>query len=245
MTPATHTANGRDETLSDALEPGRTLNLEVSSAYSVGPLTSSKPRASLAALDAFRTLALTIDSLAGDSPIQTMALLSAVPGEGRSLSAELLSLAFSEFCSPVRLLDADPFQHAVKRREHRRARSKDPRQSTGMEGNDLLAPESPSTNGNGPAFQRIPVARDSYPGPSAFLQAVRGALDAAIARGARVLVDAPACSLSSIGFSIAQMVDAAIYVVRPDRASLDAHREVLTQLTLLNVNVLGTVLNEG
>jgi Mrp family chromosome partitioning ATPase len=66
-----------------------------------------------------------------------------------------------------------------------------------------------------------------------------------MAMGAQVVLDAPACSLSSIAFSIAQMADAAIYVVRPDRATLEAHREVLAQATLLKINVLGILLNEG
>jgi Mrp family chromosome partitioning ATPase len=246
MNGSTQTANGRSGTQREAQTPDHTLNLEFASAYPVEILATTRPRASLAALDAFRTLALTIDSLAGDTPIRSMAFLSAVPGEGRSLSAELSSLAFSEIRPPVRLLDADPFQHAVQTTHHRRPRwrRKAARQSAEMEG-ERITLESASAFGDVPAFARIPVARDSYPGRSAFLQDVRSALDVAVAMRAQVLVDAPAFSLSSIGFSIAQMVDAAIYVVRPNWAALETHREVLAQLTLLKINVLGIVLNEG
>jgi Mrp family chromosome partitioning ATPase len=242
----TQTANGHNGTLTDDLSPGDTLNLDFASAYPIGPLTTRKPRASLAALDAFRTLALTIESLDGDSPNRSIALLSAAPEEGRSLSAELLSLAFSEIRPPVRLIDADPFQHAVKKRHHHPRLSlkrKHARREDGMR--DDQFPLDSSAVGEIRAFDRIPVARDTYPGRSEFLQDVQSALDATVGMGAQVLVDAPACSLSSIGFSIAQMVDAAIYVVRPDRAALDTHREVLAQLTLLKINVLGIVLNEG
>jgi Mrp family chromosome partitioning ATPase len=51
--------------------------------------------------------------------------------------------------------------------------------------------------------------------------------------------------MSSLGFSVAQMVDAVIYVVRPQVSALETHQEVLAQLALLKVNVLGIVLNEG
>jgi Mrp family chromosome partitioning ATPase len=241
----TQTANGHNGTLTDDLSPGETLNLDFASAYPIGPLTTRRPRASLAALDAFRTLALTIESLDGDSPNRSIALLSAAPGEGRSLSAELLSLAFSEIRPPVRLIDADPFQHAVKKRHHRRLSLKRKHTRRGDEMGRGQFPLDGSAIGEIPAFDRIPVARDTYPGRSEFLQDVQSALDATVGMGAQVLVDAPACSLSSIGFSIAQMADAAVYVVRPDRAALETHREVLAQLTLLKINVLGIVLNEG
>ncbi|HEY6425738.1 MAG TPA: hypothetical protein VIX84_00755 [Acidimicrobiales bacterium] len=246
MNVFTQTGNGHKGTLTEPLLPGHTLNLELASTYPVAPLTTPRPRASLAALDAFRTLALTIDSLVGDSPILSLAFVSAVPGEGRTLSTELLSLAYSELCPPVRLLDADPFQDAVTKRHHRRFRNgrNDHSQGVASEG-EGIALESAPASGDLPPFDRIPIARDAYPGRSAFLQDVRSELDASVALGARVLVDTPACSLSSIGFSIAQMVDAAIYVVRPDRAALETHREVLSQLELLKINVLGTVLNEG
>jgi Mrp family chromosome partitioning ATPase len=242
----TQTENGHNGTLTDDLTPGQTLNLDFASAYPVGPLTTPRPRASLAALDAFRTLALTIESLDRDSPNRSIALLSAAAGEGRSLSAELLALAFSEIRPPVRLIDADPFQHTLKKGHHRRLslKRKDARQDYQV-GEGQFPLESSTAIGEIPAFDRIPIARDSYPGRSEFLLDVQSALDAAVGIGAQVFVDAPACSMSSIGFSIAQMVDAAIYVVRPDRASLETHRDVLAQLTLLKINVLGIVLNEG
>jgi hypothetical protein len=159
--------------------------------------------------------------------------------------AELSSVAFSELRPPVRLLDADPFQHAVEIGHHRRHRFRKAARRGVKLDDEQRSPESISANGDVPAFARIPVAREAYPGRSAFLRDIRRALDVTAAMRAQVLVDAPACSLSSISFSIAQMVDAVIYVVRPNWASLETHREVLTQLTLLKVNVLGIVLNEG
>jgi Mrp family chromosome partitioning ATPase len=246
MNPVTQTANGRDANLTDDLTPGRTLNLDFASAFPVGPVTTSRPRASLAALDAFRTLALTIDSLVADLPIRSVALLSAGPGEGRSLSAELLSLAFSETSPPVRLIDADPFQDTVRHKSRRRLRRGLRRQSRAVHDRlELTAVDGGSAVVDVPAFERVPVARDSYPGRSEFLDDVRRAINEAVALRAKVLVDAPACGLSSIAFSVAQMVDAVLYVVRPDQAALETHREVLAQLTLLKVNVLGILLNEG
>jgi Mrp family chromosome partitioning ATPase len=245
MNPLTGASNGHNETLELAFTPGQTLNPELAAVHSIGPLTTTRPRASFEALEAFRTLALSIESLADNSPICSIALFSAVPGEGRSLSAELLSLALSELRPPVRLLDADPFRRAVEPRRRRRLlRATGTRADVGAtEGG--ASPNGSTTNGAPAAFARIPVAQGTYPGPAAFLQHVRHELDAAVATRAQVLVDVPACSLTSIAFSIAQMVDAAIYVVRPDRGTLEAHQEVLAQAILLKIKVLGILLNEG
>jgi len=237
--------NGHNGTLTEDLTPGQTLNLEFASALPAGTLTTSRPRASLATLDAFRTLALTIETLTCDLPIRSIALLSAVPGEGRSLSAELLSLTVSELCPPVRLIDADPFQHTVRKTHLARRRVR--RSDRGQD----VKPANRRTSllahplGDVPAFDRVPIGRGSYPGPAAFLEDVRSAIDAAVAKRAQAFVDAPACSMSSLAFSIAQMVDAVIYVVRPGNSTLQTHQEVLAQFSLLKVNVLGIVLNEG
>jgi polysaccharide biosynthesis transport protein len=246
MNLLSQTANGRNATLTDDLTPGQTLNLDFASAYPVGSLTTSRPRASLAAHDAFRTLALTIETLVGDLPIRSIALLSALPGEGRSLSAELLSLAFSESSPPVRMIDADPFQDLARQKSRHRLRMGRKHQTQAARAEEKrIERDSCSTVSDVPAFERVPVARDAYPGRREFLDDVRRAIDAAVALQAKVLVDAPACSLSSIAFSVAQMVDAVLYVVRPDQAAVETHREVLAQLRLLNVNVLGILLNEG
>jgi hypothetical protein len=237
--------NGHNGALTKELPPGQTLGLKVPQPLPVRTFASSLPRASLATLDAFRTLALTIESLLDDLPIRSIAILSAAPGEGRTLSAELLSLAFSELCPPVRLIDADPFQHAV-RKPHLgplHVRRGGPRVEPPSENGH--AKHASKSSGVVPAFGRLPVGRGSYPGPAAFLDDVKREIDAAVAMRAQAFVDAPACSMSSLGFSVAQMVDAVIYVVRPQASALETHQEVLAQLALLKVNVLGILLNEG
>jgi hypothetical protein len=145
----------------------------------------------------------------------------------------------------VRLIDADPFQHAVRkpRLGPLHARRSGPREQLPSEnGYAELATDS---SGVVQAYGRVPVARGSYRGPSTFLDDVQRAIDAAVALGAQAFVDAPACNMSSLGFSVAQMVDAVIYVVRPQTSALETHQEVLAQLALLKVNVLGILLNEG
>lgn len=246
MTVFSRPHNGRASSSTATLAPGDVLDVEVPTPLGVGPFALQGRRPSLAALEAFRILALTIDRLSEESPTRSIAFLSAGPGEGRSLSAELLALAMSERHAPVRLLDADPFQHALgpqSRQLGLRSRFK------GTRRDEFTAlrqrPDEEHAEDDIPALARIPVARDSFPSHAAFLEEVRLNVDTEVAMGARVLVDVPACSVSSIGFSVAQFVDAVIYVVRRDRASVDAHREVLTQAALLDLNVIGMLLNEG
>jgi len=225
-----------------------TLVPELRPTPSMARLESHSWRASLAALDAFRTLALTIDRFAEERPIRTITVLSAAPSEGRSLSAELLALALSELRPPVRLLDADPFQRAseTRRRRHRAAGGKKRTDisSTSSDGR-LVSLGERSANDVTLPFARIPLALEAFPSHSAFLHDVRTALATESAMGARVLVDVPACSVSSIGFAVARMADAAIYVVRPGRATVETHRDILAQAALLGVDILGILLNEG
>jgi Mrp family chromosome partitioning ATPase len=194
-------------------------------------------------------LALTVDRFVEDPPVRTIAVLSAEVGDGRSLTAELLAVALSELRPPVRLLDADPFQRGRVRRRNRLRRLVGSRNRlepwyssfSGQEG----ALDEPAGNGDLPPFARIPLAREIFPSLSTFLHDVRAALDTEVAMGALVLIDVPACSVSSIGFAVARMADAAIYVARPGRADLEAHHKVVAQAELLNLNVLGVVFNEG
>jgi len=188
-----------------------------------------------AAVEAFRTLALTVDGVMADRPLQTVAVLSAEAGDGRSLVAEMLARALSEICPPVRLLDADPFRRAAPTRSGllRRWRRRDE-----VETNDALTLERP-------AFARVPLARGVYNSQAAFLVDVRAALEIEAQLGARVIVDVPACGISSIGFAVARLADAAVYVVRSGRADVARHQAVLAQAELLEINVLGLVVNEG
>jgi Mrp family chromosome partitioning ATPase len=240
--------DGRSSAVTTECLPGDTLQLKFPSIPPAGRLEPYGGRASLAALDAFRTFALTIERLAQESPIRTVSVLSAVSGEGRSLSAELLALTLSELRPPVRLLDADPYQPASDpRRRNFRFVVGQRRGDTSPLGSirgGISPGEEPSGNGSSP-FSRIPLAREVFPSHSAFLRDVRAALDTETAMGASVLVDLPACSVSSIGFAVAQMTDAAIYVVRPGLAPLETHRDVVAQAAMLDVRILGILLNEG
>ncbi len=244
MSQTMHTTNGRNG-LGDAVPAQGNGHDSGLATQPSGGHTLLPGRASLAALDAFRTLALTVDRLSVETPARSIVLLSAAPGEGRSVSSELLGLALGEVRPPVRLLDADPFRHPVEPGLGRSWRPRwawAPRAQAGVRPESVL--EQPAA-GDGRAFARISVARQSHPSHTTFLREVRAVLDTESATGATVIVDVPACIVSSLGFAVAEMVDAAIYVVRPGRAPVETHRDVLAQLALLDVNVLGVLLNEG
>jgi Mrp family chromosome partitioning ATPase len=219
------------------------------SPLAIDALSSQPRRPSLDAIDAFRSLALTVESLAEDPPIRTIAVLSAEPGDGRSLSAELLAVALSELRPPVRLLDADPFQHRRNGYRGRRRpllrlrRRPDPAHPPTWAEESWTSRET--GNGAAPPFARIPLGTEVFPSHAAFLHEVESVLDTETAIGASVVIDVPACSVSSIGFAVARRADATIVVARPGRATVDVHRQIVGQAELLDVRLLGVVFNEG
>ncbi len=74
-------------------------------APSTNAFAGAQPMPSPLAIEAFRTLALTIERTSPDKPIRSIAVLSAWPREGRSFTAQMLARALSELRTPVRLLE--------------------------------------------------------------------------------------------------------------------------------------------
>jgi Mrp family chromosome partitioning ATPase len=190
----------------------------------VDPFADARQRPSGAAIDAFRTLALTVDRLLGDSHPMSVAVLSSHAGDGRSLTAELLARGLSEIRPPVRLLDADPF---------------DPTANDAVLALDLV--DDP---GAGPLYAELTLGRELFANQRDFLNATRTLLHRAKVGGATVVIDLPACRSSSIAFAVAQMADAAIYVARAAGEISPAHAAIRAQLDLLGVHLLGVVFNE-
>ncbi len=184
----------------------------------------ARPRPSTATIDAFRTLALSVDRLLRGLDLLSLAVMSSHAGDGRSVTAELLARALSEIRPPVRLLDADPFAGTVK--------------------DAVLALDVVDDPSSGPAYAELTLGRELFANQRDFLSAAKTLMHRANVGGATVIIDLPACQSSSIGFAVAAMAEAAIYVARTNGAISPAHAEIRAQLDLLGVHLLGVVFNE-
>ena len=206
-----------------SIQIGRRPESDLRRTVFVDAFGGSRRRPSTAAIDAVRTLALTVDRVLSESNRTSVAVLSSYPGDGRSLTAELLARGLSEIRPPVRLLDADPFD----------ATAADP-----VVAIDLVDDPAAET------FAELTLGRGLFANQRDFLNATRTLLHRATIDGATVVIDVPACKSSSIAFAVAGIVGAAIYVARPKGEMSPAHAEVRAQLDLLGVHLLGVVFNE-
>lgn len=179
--------------------------------------------------EGFRLLALNVQRLIGDSDRRSIVVLSAKPREGRSTTAAALAKAMSRMAHPVVLIDADPDGSGlidVVPSWTQEEGGRDPR-------------------GSGP---RLQVLNPWFPAgtPETFLGRVKDAIQDAVDAGATVIIDAPACGISSAAFYLATDATGVLYVTRPSiTQDGGVHADVRAQLDLLGARVLGVVVNEG
>lgn len=176
--------------------------------------------------EGFRLLALNVHRFLGDAERRSIVVLSAKPREGRSTTAAALAKAMSRMANPVVLIDADPDGSGLA----------DVVPSWRQEGDE---PRS-----SGP---RLEVLNPWFPGtPETFLSRVQAAIQDALDAGATVIIDAPACAVSSAAFYLATDATGVLYVTRPSITQEGGvHGDVRAQLDLLGARVLGVVVNEG
>jgi Mrp family chromosome partitioning ATPase len=190
------------------------------------------PVASPPVVETFRLLALSIDRLIAGSDQRSIAVISAFPGDGRSMTSELVARALCEIRPPVAIVDADPFGNGLRtvvRGWWLPKNGKPPQRSAGSPGPlTLLRPDRAGS-------------RDQ----PTLSMTVEGALGSAIRRGMTTVVDTPACTVSSLAFSVASMTTGVLYVARKRRRSAGLHRDIRAQLDILGARVLGVVFNEG
>jgi Mrp family chromosome partitioning ATPase len=178
--------------------------------------------------EGFRLLALNVQRLLADNERRSVVVLSAKPREGRSTTAAALAKAMSRMAHPVVLIDADPDGSGLT----------DVVPSWKQEGAD-----DPRSSG-----PRLLVLNPWFAAgtPETFLGRVQAAIQDALDARATVIIDAPACSISSAAFYLAADSTGVLYVTRPSiTQDGGVHGDVRAQLDLLGVRVLGVVVNEG
>jgi Mrp family chromosome partitioning ATPase len=178
--------------------------------------------------EGFRLLALNVERLLRDNVKRSIVVMSASPGEGRSTTAAGLANAMAQMTPPVVLIDADP-------------------DGTGL---THLVPERilGSSNGTAGSHSRLRVLNpwSSDLAPEPFFDKVQDIVHEALAAGATVIIDAPACSTSSVAFYLATTATGVLYVTRRGTGQdANVHADVGAQLELLGARVLGVVVNEG
>jgi Mrp family chromosome partitioning ATPase len=186
--------------------------------------------------EGFRLLALNVLQLIdqGREGGQSVVVLSAFSAEGRSRVAASLARAVAEYGLPTGLIDADQVGSGLGE----------------MLDTEVVAggaERSPFSANGGDKSQLAVVLPDRQLQASRldFLVDVQHAMAAAVDRGAFVVVDAPACTVSSDGFYLAAGATGVIYVASHGDSEDGVHRDVRSQLELQGARVLGVVLNES
>lgn len=172
-------------------------------------------------VESFRLLALNIDRLLEYPAHRSVLVLSARPDDGRSLVATSLVTALAEICPRVMLVKADP-----------------------LGSDDGLASKISRSTEHG-WVKVVDCSRPGKTSQSEFVAGVTATIEEGLRLGAIVVVDAPACTTSTVAFHLAPSVGGVLYLARQRAESSDIHHDIRAQLDLLGANILGLVFNEG
>ena len=139
-------------------------------------------------VESFRLLALNVDRLLEYPAHRSILVLSARPDDGRSLVATSLVTALTEICPRVLLVKADP-----------------------IGSDDGLALKLSRSTENG-WVKVVDCSRPGKASQSDFVAGVKAAIDEGLKLGAIVVVDAPACTTSTVAFHLASAVGGVLYL---------------------------------
>jgi capsular exopolysaccharide synthesis family protein len=198
-------------------------------------------------VEAFRGLRANLSYLSVRSPLRTILITSATPGQGKTTVAANLGLAISRLGSSTAVVEADL----------RRPRLND---AFGLEDDDaglsgLLAGivelddalrDVPDRSGQARGRLALLPSGALPPNPAELLSSfqMRDVLDRLRQGFEHVIVDSSPLLLVADPLELARMVDGVIVVVRKDSASRDEARELRAIVERLGVNLLGVVLTD-
>ena len=185
--------------------------------------------------EAYRMLALQVQQRATTQQLQTLLVMSAYGGDGRTTVAANLGVALTELGLRVVLVESDTRRPALAglfpEMADTQAASSDDRM-----GPMGLVPISEADL----VVWRPQTLQVCPPRPSE----VKAVIDAARSAVDIVILDSPPCLRYADAFSVAPLVDGVIFVIRRRAQSVDAQRTVQEQLGQLGAKVLGVVYNE-
>jgi Mrp family chromosome partitioning ATPase len=171
---------------------------------------------------------MNLDHMLAQRTGRSVLIMSALPADGRTLTATALARAMWEISPPVLLVDADPF--GVRPEE--------------------LAMAPAGSNGSPKIHENGHARMDAYrPAPGLyareFLRDVTEIIAQSNANGTTLVIDTPPCLNSTIAFGLAPRVSGVVYVSRPGVERRVPHSDIRNQLDLLGAHVFGVVVNEG
>jgi hypothetical protein len=182
--------------------------------------------------ESFRLLALNLRVMLADRSNKGIAVVSAYPGDGRSMVAANVAVALADG-GAVLLVDSYGAAGGTLR------------ESFAVRGPDDPEHRPQSLPAAAYATHRDHVwllnGAGGTPGSAGGLSS---AIQQASSEGVFTVVDTPPAATSSVAFSLAREVGQAIYVVRSRNQDMGIHRGIREQLRRLDVEVIGLVVNE-
>ena len=186
-------------------------------------------------VETFRLLALQVRSALVDMRQRSILVMSARPGDGRSMVASHLAHALAPLGGPVLIIDADVVGAGL------------PRNGSAPSWPDESSFHAAVQQGNGHAY--LPLVShyrvDTIQRPQLdIVNEVHRVLEEAERLRTVALIDTPSCLSSSLAFNLAAGAGAVLYVARRQVEDLSVHQEIRGQLDRLGATVLGVVFNE-
>jgi non-specific protein-tyrosine kinase len=198
------------------------------------------PRSSIA--EGYRTLRVNVEFAAVDAPVHTLLVTSALPGEGKTVTATNLAVAFAQTGSRVLLVDADlrkPGADIMFDLPNSQG-------LTTMLRGDSVGPEIPSQPTEQPNL-RVLTTGPLPPNPAELLGSQRMQAVLSILRESADLLifDSPPVQTVTDAAVLSAFVDGTLLVVAAGKSRRGNVRKARETLARAGANVLGVVLNRA
>lgn len=197
------------------------------------------PRSATA--EAFRTLKTNIEFAAIEAPLRTLLVTSALPGEGKTVSAANLAVAFAQGGQRVLLLDADLRDPGI----HRIFDIPNAHGLTDLLRTERTDPDQVTTTTEVENL-RILTAGVLPPNPVELLgsRRMRRLLERLQADFDLIVIDSPPLHVVADAAVLGSFLDATVLVIQAGRSRRASVRESAEALARADARVLGVVLNQ-
>ncbi len=193
-----------------------------------------------AAAEAYRTLRTNIEFAAFEGPVHTLLVTSSSPGEGKTVTACNLAVAFAQAGRRVLLVDADLRKPGV----HQLFDLPNTQGLTSLLRNDAVSVDAiaqPTEQAN----LRVITTGSLPPNPAELLgsQRMRAVLDRLLAEEDLVIFDSPPLRAVADAAILSSMVDGTLFVMDTSSSRRRAVRQGREALSRAGAQLLGVVLN--